>query len=94
METKNLNNEESPIKQANSKMVRSWSSVFAIVDGIDKLADKIKEETGSHCDRSKLLNALSEIILDNQHLIDTSHIRSHETLKEALSKALKKSKIT
>lgn len=91
MDSKNIN-DDSPIRLANTKMVRSWSSVYSIVDGIDKLADRIKEDTGSHCDRSKLLNALSEIILDNQHLIDTSHIRSPETLKEALAKALKKQK--
>lgn len=91
MELKNNQTQEA-IQLANQKLVRSWSSVKYIVDGTDALAEMIKNETGSHCDRSKLLNALAEIAIDCKLEIDTTNIKNHETLKAALVKALKKHK--
>ena len=92
METKKITDQIPQQSQNAVKMVRSWSSVKYLVEGVDHLAENIKKQTGSHCDRSKLLNALSEILIDCQQHIETSHIRNHETLKEALVKELKKHK--
>ncbi len=74
----------------NTKVVKSWSTVQALVDGLDVLAEKIKLATGSHCDRSKLLNALSEAVIESEKNLDISHIKNSETLKEALISAMKK----
>lgn len=81
---------ESHIKSLNKKVVRSWSSTYGIVEGIDRVAEGIKATSGMQCDRSKLLNALSELLLDVKETIDATSICNQESLKQSLLDALKR----
>lgn len=85
-----LKSMESQIKSLNRKVVRSWSSTHGIVEGIDRLAEGIKTTSGMQCDRSKLLNALSELLLNAKEMIDATSISNQESLKQALVDALKR----
>lgn len=73
-----------------SKVVRSWSSTQWLVEEIDALAKEIKAETGVHCDRSKLLNALAELLIENRTNLDKSRMVDHRTLIDELAAMLRK----
>jgi hypothetical protein len=90
MEPKINQSNENDIPRPKKKVIKSWSTLKSLVDGLDALANEIKLATGLHCDRSKLLNALSEAAIESAKNIDTSHIENNETLKEALISAMKK----
>lgn len=80
----------SDLKLLNRKVVRSWSSTHCIVHGVDQLAEDIKAACGVQCDRSKLLNALCELLIEAGEAVDTTAISDRESLKIAIAKALKK----
>lgn len=83
---------DSDLKVLNKKVVRSWSSTYRIVNGIDRLAESIKTVSGVQCDRSKLLNVLSELLIDAGAIVDTAVIIDQESLKIAVAKALRKNR--
>ncbi|RZI40352.1 hypothetical protein EGT07_23710 [Herbaspirillum sp. HC18] len=84
--TKNIG----PLK--NQRVVRSWSTQEKLVKDLDDFAEEIKEATGLHWDRSKILNALSELALEMKGKFKTDQIVNQETLKDALAAAIKKRK--
>lgn len=74
----------------HEKVVRSWSSNHYIVEGLDALAKQIKEASHVHCDRSKLLNALVELLIENKDNLDLERIVDHRTMMDELATMLRK----
>lgn len=48
---------------SQKKENRSISASQAIWDSVDRMALKVKDETGAHCDRSKIVAALCELLI-------------------------------
>lgn len=82
----------SDLKVLNRKVVRSWSSTHRIVNGIDQLAESIRAVSGVQCDRSKLLNILSELLIEAGGAVDAAAITDQRSLKIAVVKVLRKSR--
>jgi hypothetical protein len=78
------------MKRNLAKVVRSWSSTHWHVEEIDLLASEIKNTTGVHCDRSKILNALAEVLVEHKGHLDLSRIVDPITLKDEIVAAMKK----
>lgn len=81
---------EEIMSRNHAKVVRSWSSVQWVVEELDLLAKEVKQTSGVHCDRSKLLNALAELLLENKNNLDKSRMVDHRTLIDELGAMLKK----
>lgn len=85
-----LIDEQEIMARNHSKVVRSWSSTVYLVEELDQVAKEIKAASNVHCDRSKLLNALVEVLLTNQQNLDKTRIVDHRTLIDELTSMLKK----
>lgn len=83
-------NDDEIMSRNKAKVVRSWSSNQWLVEEIDALAKEIKAVTGVHCDRSKLLNALAEMLIEHKEKLDKSRMVDHRTLIAELEEMLKK----
>jgi hypothetical protein len=78
-----------PVPTEIQKIVCSWSTSRTIVADLNRLARSIKLSSGLHCDRSKLLNALAQLLIQVEGEVDASRVRSAKTLMDALASALK-----
>lgn len=85
-----LLDEQEIMSRNHSKVVRSWSSTVYLVEELDQIAKEIKAASNVHCDRSKLLNALVEVLITNRHNLDKNRIVDHRTLVDELTSMLKK----
>lgn len=74
----------------HAKVVKSWSTTHYLAEEIDALAKEVKVASHVHCDRSKLLNGLTELLIENKGNLDFSRIVDHRTLLDELSAMLKK----
>lgn len=84
-----MSNEEKAITAKDrAKVTRSISTSLWITNGVDELAAKVTEEVGLHCDRSKIINALCEILIDCRDCFDPqkgySNIGSGDGLKRTI----------
>lgn len=83
-------NEAEIMSRNHSKVVRSWSSTHYLVEELDALARDIKTASNVHCDRSKLLNALAELVIEHRRNLDLTRIVDQRTLIDELAAMLKK----
>lgn len=86
---KTLTKDEAENMKDYTKVVRSWSTHNYLAEGLDEVAKKIKEASNVHCDRSKLLNALAELVIENQQNLDMKHMVDHRSLIDEIAKAMK-----
>ena len=72
------------------KIVRSWSTVEWVPKELGEVAKLITDASGVHCDRSKIMNAFAEIVIDHQDLLNMKEIVDSRTLKIELVAMVKK----
>lgn len=78
------------MSRSHKKIVRSWSTVEWLPEELDELAKQIKNASGVHCDRSKIINALTEVVIEHQDVLNMKEIVDSKTLKVELVSLMKK----
>lgn len=78
------------MSRSHKKIVRSWSTVEWLPEELDELAKQIKTASGVHCDRSKIINALTEVVIQHQEVLNMKEIVDSKTLKVELVSLMKK----
>ena len=73
----------------NTKIVRSWSTTQFHSEELERIARKIKTASGAHCDKSKVINALIDLLVENENNLKVSEIFDTATLKTELIRAIK-----
>lgn len=83
-------NEAEIMSRNHSKVVRSWSTTNYASAELEAIAREIKTASGVHCDRSKILNAFTEILIENRENLTKPGIVDARTLKDELILMLKR----
>jgi NTP pyrophosphatase (non-canonical NTP hydrolase) len=90
MKRKVKKNDSEIMSRNHSKVVKSWSTTHYLVEELDNIAKKIKKASGVHCDRSKILNALVDVLIEHQSNLHFEGVVDHRSLKDELEAMLKK----
>lgn len=85
-----VQNEAEIMSRNHSKVVRSWSTTHYISEELEAVAREIKSASGVHCDKSKLLNAFTEILIENRHNLTMGNIVDARTMKDELALMIKR----
>lgn len=70
------------------RIVKVWSTREDLVTELEALAKALKKKTKVTVDRSKILNALIELLLASEKNIPITNIKSYESLREAMALAI------